>query len=513
MKIRDQVYLISFISSIVPLIILAILTFFTLEYELRETEEEKLEIIFSKGDMYLNNMFEHFESQLEILSEVIYTAHDPNTIREYVDIFSEKNEGVEYFAFGSTDGNFYTEKGSPRILNGDYDPRSRPWYRGALKTNNYYLSEVFTHAATGAPAVTISKKVIKGGKLQGVVVALINIKNLERAFEKKKDGKITEFLVVNGQGDVVIKTGNSDIIFERFREKLMSLQEEELTNITIDGEERIYHSHRVNGINLTIIGGILKEKLMAPVIKLQKNILVIVIFTVLLSTFLTLVFGRRFADSLTRLSHIIDNIARGNYNKNIVKLTDFIDVNSELHLVKEGIKKMQEEIRAREAKLKMISETDPLTEIYNRGAVMSLIEMELHRSNSFGTEFSLIMFDLDHFKSLNDTYGHQFGDKVLQVISKTSLEALKKEDIFGRYGGEEFLILLPDTDLEGGKVIAERVRSNMMNLKWDREVQVTASFGVTHCSGCGEDLEGIISIVDNLLYEAKKNGRNCVEFK
>ncbi len=512
MKIRDQVYLISFISSIIPLVLLAFLTFFTLEYELRRSEEEKLELFFTKGEMYLDDVFENLDSRLEMLSD-IYLDHDADEVQEYMDIFSQRSDGVEYFAFGSADGVMYVGEGSPDVFPEEYDPRTRPWYEGAVKSEGYFLSEVFIHAVTGTPAVTISKKVEVGGRLEGVMAALINIGSIERAFEKKRSGRLTDFFVINGQGDLVINTGDSKQIFEKFRERFIALDEGTDLIVEERGKNRLYHSHAVPGVNLTIIGGILEEELMAPVTRLQKIMLFIVLLTVSISAVLTLIFGRRFANSLSRLSHIIDNIARGNYSKNIVKLTDFIDVNSELYLVKEGIKRMQEEIRNREARLKMISETDPLTKIFNRGAVMDMIEMELQRSNTFGTEFSLIMFDLDHFKNLNDTYGHQFGDEVLQEVTKTASETLKKADVIGRYGGEEFLILLPDTELEGGRATAERVRNRILNLKWRNEVQVTASFGVTHCCGGGEGLGDLLTAVDSLLYRAKKKGRNRVEIK
>lgn len=512
MKIRDQVYLISFVSSIIPLVLLALLTFFTLEYELRRSEEEKLDLVFTRGEMYLDDIFTNLDSRLEMLSD-IYLDHDAEEVQEYMDIFSQRSDGVEYFAFGSSDGGMYVGDGSPDTFPEEYDPRRRPWYEGAVKTDGYFLSEVFVHAVTGAPALTISKRVESGGRVEGVMAALINIGDIERALIKNKRGKLTDFFVINGRGDLVINTGDSRENFEKYKDEFIGLAEEEDLIIEYRGQNRLYHSHAVPGVNLTIIGGILESELMAPVARLQKIMLFIVLLTISISAILTLVFGRRFANSLSRLSHIIDNIARGNYSKNIVKLTDFIDVNSELYLVKEGIKRMQEEIRNREARLKMISETDPLTKIFNRGAVMDLIEMELQRSNTFGTEFSLIMFDLDHFKNLNDTYGHQFGDEVLQEVTKTASETLKKADVIGRYGGEEFLILLPDTELEGGRATAERVRSKIMNLEWINEVQVTASFGVTHCCGGGEELSDLLTSVDSLLYRAKKKGRNRVEIK
>jgi len=512
MKIRDQVYLISFSSSLVPMIILALVTFFTMEYELKRSEEEKLELMFTGGETYLEVLFEDIDSRLEVLSD-IYIDHDADEVQEYMDIFSNRSDAVEYFAFGSSKGGMYVGEGSPDIFPEEYDPRIRPWYKGALERDEYFLSEVFIHAITGEPAVTISKKIEVGSRVEGVMVALINLESLGQTLGGNGTGKIANFFVMNGRGDLVINTGPSDEIFYKFKERFQELEVGELVAVEEEGVRKLYHTHKIPSIDLVLVGGILEDELMAPVVRLQRAILLIIIFTVTLSSILTIIFGKKLSESLTRLTHIIDNIARGNYSKNILKLTEFIDVDSELYLVKEGIEKMQDEIKVREEKLKTISERDPLTKIFNRGAIMDLVEMERERANSFGTEFSLVMFDLDHFKNINDTYGHQFGDEVLQEVTKAASATLKKADILGRYGGEEFLILLPDTELEGGRATAERVRRKIAKLKWKHDVVVTASFGVTKSCRGRRDIVSLITAVDGLLYRAKKNGRNRVEFK
>lgn len=171
---------------------------------------------------------------------------------------------------------------------------------------------------------------------------------------------------------------------------------------------------------------------------------------------------------------------------------------------------MNYEIIKRETELKLIAETDQLTEIYNRRAILNFLKMELDRSKNFHTEYVLVMFDLDKFKNLNDRYGHLFGDEVLRKICRTITEDIKEEDKFGRYGGEEFLLLLPDTDLKKGVLIAERLRKEIENLKWKNDVVVTISMGVIK-NMKNDTLDMALERVDNLLYKAKNKGRNRIE--
>lgn len=545
MKIRTQVYLISLTSSIIPLFFLAITSFFLFGNEFRSSEKEKVELILQQGETYLQNTFDDLDSKLGIFED-IYKDHDAEELKEYMDIFSANTKEVEYFVFGDSKGHLYTGDTFPGKLPDDYDPRRRPWYIGAAMTqNNYFISQVFSHASTGKPVITISKRFEINGEVVGVITALLNLEILGENLKRFRTDKVTEFLVVDKHGRPLFSVDNevslhlehknknsnlghgikhlnnpeveldhSDETFlplefiEENYNKLMA--EGFLSHDNVNGRE-FYYPHPIKFANITLVGGSYENELLKPVIKIQKIIFYISLGTLLFTTILILIFGYKFSASLVRLSYIIDNIARGDYSKNILNIDKFVNVNSELYLVKEGIKKMQKEIQEREKKLKLISEMDSLTQIYNKGAVTDIINMEINRSKSFGTEFSLIMFDLDHFKNVNDTYGHLFGDEVLRKISKKVTEQLKSSDVFGRYGGEEFLILLPDTNIHGSAAIAERLRKTIFSIEWDENTTVSASFGLAHFVN-PDDFETAVAIVDGLLYKAKKNGRNQVAF-
>jgi len=274
----------------------------------------------------------------------------------------------------------------------------------------------------------------------------------------------------------------------------------------------IYHLYKLNKLNATLIGCISSKNLHAPLYKLRSIVLTIVFIVIILITTILFIFGKIFDKSLDRLSYVVNSISNGNYTKNIDKLTKMIGEKSELKIIKDAIKNMNYEIVKRETELKYISETDPLTKIYNRRAIISFIEIEIQKSKNFESEYTLIMLDLDKFKRLNDKFGHLFGDEVLREVSKIVSYNIKDTDKFGRYGGEEFLILLPNTILSEGIIIAERLRRKIEEMTWENDVVVTASMGVIR-NMKADNLDTSLERVDNLLYKAKNNGRNRVEFQ
>ncbi|MBA6233173.1 MULTISPECIES: sensor domain-containing diguanylate cyclase [unclassified Colwellia] len=156
---------------------------------------------------------------------------------------------------------------------------------------------------------------------------------------------------------------------------------------------------------------------------------------------------------------------------------------------------------------------DGLTQIFNRKHWEECLEKEFSRARRYQHGLALIMFDLDHFKLLNDTYGHLGGDLVLIETARVISSLLRLGDLFGRYGGEEFAIILPNTDIVGALDVAERIRvaisKNVINFQ-ESEIKVTASVGVAVISEDDNRYEDLISNTDLALYDAKASGRNIV---
>jgi diguanylate cyclase (GGDEF)-like protein len=170
---------------------------------------------------------------------------------------------------------------------------------------------------------------------------------------------------------------------------------------------------------------------------------------------------------------------------------------------------------SRQQELEHLASTDALTGLANRRTLMLRAEQELARAKRYGSELSLLMADIDFFKKVNDTYGHQAGDLVLKKLAGVFLLALRDIDFAARFGGEEFVLLLPETNAENALKTAERLRASVndiqISLPQGELVQCTISIGVASYSSSGNDsVEKLISGADKALYAAKETGRNKV---
>ena len=159
------------------------------------------------------------------------------------------------------------------------------------------------------------------------------------------------------------------------------------------------------------------------------------------------------------------------------------------------------------------SRTDGLTGLSRRGPFEERLREEVARARSFRTTFSILMIDIDHFKNLNDTYGHQVGDEVLKTVAQRLKDGIYETDVMARYGGEEFVCLLPRSQAAGLKVKAEQIRQRVANEAFViglEAVTVTISLGIAHFPQDGDSPEAVLAAADRALYAAKAAGRNCV---
>lgn len=172
------------------------------------------------------------------------------------------------------------------------------------------------------------------------------------------------------------------------------------------------------------------------------------------------------------------------------------------------------ELQRTNQELGHLAATDPLTGADNRRRFMERVEAEIDRTKRGGAPFSVLALDLDNFKSINDRFGHQVGDDILKEFVQKCLDSIRPYDGVARVGGEEFMILLPQTSLEGAHVIAERLRTTVENTAFNSSFQrltvVTVSIGISQSGRDGDTIEAILHIADQRLYHAKHQGRNRV---
>lgn len=166
--------------------------------------------------------------------------------------------------------------------------------------------------------------------------------------------------------------------------------------------------------------------------------------------------------------------------------------------------------------LEYLANTDSLTDISNRRNFYNLSKLEFELAYKYNHTFSLLMLDIDHFKEINDTYGHDIGDEVLKQLTNAVKNNVRDQDIFARHGGEEFTLLLRNTDQKTGLIIAEKIRALIENLEiaiQEHIIHITVSIGVVQFSKYFSDFDMLVNLADQALYEAKNSGRNQSVYK
>ncbi|MBN2436234.1 MAG: diguanylate cyclase [Spirochaetes bacterium] len=172
---------------------------------------------------------------------------------------------------------------------------------------------------------------------------------------------------------------------------------------------------------------------------------------------------------------------------------------------------LYKEVKEKTLELEKMAKSDGLTGLLNHMEIFRQLDLEIEKKSRYGDNLSLIMFDLDFFKNINDTYGHLFGDRVLESVSSIIQNNIRNVDLAGRYGGEEFMIILPKASLKQAVETAERIRDAIENCLFENvDLKVTISGGVAEC--IKENSKELVSRADNLLYKAKEGGRNNIQF-
>jgi diguanylate cyclase (GGDEF)-like protein/PAS domain S-box-containing protein len=191
-------------------------------------------------------------------------------------------------------------------------------------------------------------------------------------------------------------------------------------------------------------------------------------------------------------------------------ITELEETKEQLKNINQAMKNKVDELHSMTSSLEQQANMDKLTGIFNRDKFEEIFSMLIKDSAKRDRKLSLVLFDIDYFKSVNDTYGHQAGDTVLKELSDMIANNIKTSDFFARWGGEEFVILLPNTDLDGAYLFAEKLRKLVKTHHFDIVGKITVSFGVGELNEYENKLT-LFEKVDKALYQAKNKGRNRVE--
>ncbi len=220
-----------------------------------------------------------------------------------------------------------------------------------------------------------------------------------------------------------------------------------------------------------------------------------------------------FEDNVSIRRHIT-NDGKILFFEMLISIIEWNDSNALFASMRNVTERKASEKKLQEAynKLEILSRVDPLTELVNRRALTESLEYEVNRFGRNKENFSIILSDIDDYKEINDTFGHDAGDYVLVELGKLMTNLLRKQDIVGRWGGDEFLIILPQTNLNGAKLLSEKLRTNIHERKFifdDKEIELTMTYGVSEYTGI-YSCEKCITQADKALYRAKGMGKDKV---
>lgn len=227
--------------------------------------------------------------------------------------------------------------------------------------------------------------------------------------------------------------------------------------------------------------------------------------------------SNRITRPINKISQYISRFNKSDHKEldsmhvNIKELDDLLDLNVEIQIAKDKYRSMNREMQLKNKQLERLAITDQLTQVYNRLKLDEVLGYELARAKRDKNPLSVTLLDIDKFKLVNDNHGHQVGDNVLIKVSQLLLDNIRKTDILGRWGGEEFLILFPNTSLENAVKQADKLRRLVANADFGLDRPITISLGVASCGDFNCE-RIIVEHADQALYRAKRNGRNRVEF-
>lgn len=420
------------------------------------------------------------------------------------------------------------EMTSSKITENDYNPTLRPWYKSAILSNEVIKTMPYAFSHINSNGITYAKQIDKSGNVVAIDVLIDDFKSIYK--EHIKNDYI-DIYIFNNNGEIISSLKEENQFFRSFFEYKKKNLEELVrpTIITFLNKKYIVQVIPIkNGDNSEYISIFADyDSILAPYELQVFNLLIIFTLTALIMVPIIIYFSGIIIKPIYELVKESLKIKRRRY-ESIKKVESsilevsylssaFEDMSESIHRyqnsLEEQVKERTKELIEKNQELLKLSITDKLTEIYNRAKLDKTLQEEFNRSKRYKTEFSVILIDIDFFKKVNDTFGHQIGDDVLKESAQVLKNSIRLTDVLGRWGGEEFLIISPQTNLEGAVKIAEHINNAIKLYKFKTYPnKVTMSIGVASYFEDMSKIEEILLNADKSLYKAKENGRDRVVY-
>ena len=473
---------------------------------------------------FIGGYFTELYNSVEFLSklEKVKKAASlpPKQQKEVLDIYKslkKTNKEIKYIYSGYNNGLLLINN---YIAPKNYNPVTRPWYQAAVKS--------YPHIARGTPyqeiktkewLISISKALTNDkNNIIGVIAIDSSLDNVIKSIKisNEKYGS-TDVFIIKNNGEMVINKDKNLLdknFFNLINTPKKFNNQYGSFNYTFYGVKKIAYYSKINKLGWLIITSVNKSDIINPIImQIFLVTFIVAVISIFLGWILSKLMTRQFVEPLIKIEKRIKSIIEGNSEK----LTDYKYPENEIGLMAKYIEQLTEtelynknlELQKMNEELKRLSSTDQLTKLFNRRKMHEELDKEYKRASRYKNPFSIIMFDIDFFKKINDTFGHQAGDAVLSELSHLVKKIIRATDVASRWGGEEFLILCPETNLNQASILAEKIRSNVENYNFPVDKTVTVSIGVSEFRK-DSSIENIIEQADERLYKAKNSGRNKV---
>ena len=481
---------------------------------------------------YIKGYFTPLRSAIQFLAqkqEVIYAVENSVSQKEKsLSLFKTLNNSlpnINYIYSGYEDGTLLINNYTPPK---GYDPRKRPWYLAALESApNISGGTPYREAKTREWLVSLSKVLTNdAGNLLGVVAIDASMDVVtEDLFERDKTYSSSYSYVVDKEGTVIIHH-RRDLLGKKFRNTVNT--ENDLSrpagrsSYTFEKQSKIAYHTKIKTLDWTVVTVVNTEEILKSlIIRILLSFAVVIALSLLIGQFISRMLSNNIITPLKTLEQRVKAIISSSYP---VKEPNGTEPSSgsryrEIDSITNDIEKLAEnslfqknqELKAKNNLLEKLSQTDYLTGLLNRRKIYKELEKEYQRSNRYNSTFSIIILDIDWFKSVNDTHGHDAGDKVLKEVADILKSMLRATDSLARWGGEEFLVLCPATNLEGSTAIAQKIIAAIENNSFSVPSKITISAGISEYKS-ELSLEDLLIKTDHKLYQAKFQGRNQMMF-
>ena len=406
-----------------------------------------------------------------------------------------------------------------------------------------YMTPWFREAKDAPPKRLFGISIMNRSSTSGFLLASFSLRRLWTNFPNYKIGKNGFLVAINGQGEILYHPDLKRWLTDSHKISELGLTDIDPRNFDVkkaqfqklsDNEKYLVNYYFDSNTDFGLFAFQPQreiDELISTATKASFAILIVailIIFLVAAWMFYTLGLPlNRMTKHIRQISDgnlDIDEIRMGNRKDELGQLANAFnsmhdtikrqikELNAHREILEQEVKERTKDLEEVNKKLELISKTDELTGLPNRREMNENIANEMGRSARTHKPFCFIFIDIDHFKNINDTYGHACGDIILKSVAQTIRGLLRKYDVFARYGGEEFLTLLPETDLEGAAVVAERFRRQVerMTVRYaDFTIKITITLGVAKFDDrLGADRS--IQMADKALYQGKEGGRNRV---